>query len=295
MKPLNRKEIFLEALAKGETVNIKPLTREEKLLMQQAERESKGGGAQADWNAAEGEPGHVLNRTHYEVQEVVNEPLNITWDGNTEGLVSVAGELYKVSDAVLTDEQIKSATFVFNGSEVSIEGFWEELVASGSVTDEIVIIEAVVVLVRKAGATVGSIVFPETGIYFAIHPAGYVSSLTTTEPVEYIKTVVHKLDSKYIPDNDNDNDIVFTGVFNADGLREYYCNTPYAKARAALKSGATARMILVDDNEITHLVLQWVRINNGSVNLNFFDIKDTDIHDGIINYYSDGTIGSGLE
>lgn len=30
-----------------------------------------GGGAQSDWNAAEGEPGHILNRTHYKLEEDV--------------------------------------------------------------------------------------------------------------------------------------------------------------------------------------------------------------------------------
>lgn len=36
------------------------------------EEPEASGGAQADWNASEGEPGHVLNRTHY-VEAVVND------------------------------------------------------------------------------------------------------------------------------------------------------------------------------------------------------------------------------
>lgn len=43
MKPLNRKEIFLEALAKGEQAKTIPLTREEKLLAEQSKRESSAG------------------------------------------------------------------------------------------------------------------------------------------------------------------------------------------------------------------------------------------------------------
>ena len=36
-----------------------------------------GGGAQPDWNAAEGEPGHILNRTHYyKIVESENVVLN---------------------------------------------------------------------------------------------------------------------------------------------------------------------------------------------------------------------------
>lgn len=46
MKPVNRKEIFMTALAKGEEVGIEPVTREEMLLAEQAKREagSSGGG-----------------------------------------------------------------------------------------------------------------------------------------------------------------------------------------------------------------------------------------------------------
>lgn len=44
MEPINRREVFLNALAKGEPVPIEPLTREEVLLARQAEREAGGSG-----------------------------------------------------------------------------------------------------------------------------------------------------------------------------------------------------------------------------------------------------------
>lgn len=63
---------------------------------------SGGGSAPSDWNAAEGEPGHVLNRTHYkELAELVNG--TAVWNDDVEFLaletdfVFVAGETYVVT------------------------------------------------------------------------------------------------------------------------------------------------------------------------------------------------------
>lgn len=157
--------------------------------------------SQNDPNAAD----YVKNRTHYEETTVVNEPLNITWDGNTEGLVKAEGApFYKVSDAVLTDEQIKSATasFSFDDIVIPLESAWDNAL-EGSISDEIVMMIEFLVFVRKDGAVIyDSLAFPECGIYFLYDgPDAYTSSLTTTEPVEHTKTVVHKLDKKFLPDN----------------------------------------------------------------------------------------------
>ena len=159
-----------------------------------------GGGA--DWNASEGEAGYVKNRTHYEETTVVNEPLNITWDGNSEGLVSVEGvPLCKVSDVVLNDEQIKTATVtISNGNAVYIGDMWEDLVSSGLVTDDgVVFFEAVVAIIRKDNIEINGTTFNRKGIYFLSYNGAYTASFTTTEPVEHTKTVLKKLDKKFLP------------------------------------------------------------------------------------------------
>ena len=43
-KPLTRKEIFEEAIAKAEVPKIKPLTRQEIIMVKEAKREASGGG-----------------------------------------------------------------------------------------------------------------------------------------------------------------------------------------------------------------------------------------------------------
>lgn len=56
LEPITRQEQIIAGK------DLEPITRMEKFLKQYG---GGGGSAPADWNAAEGEPGHVLNRTHW--------------------------------------------------------------------------------------------------------------------------------------------------------------------------------------------------------------------------------------
>lgn len=149
---------------------------------------------------------NLKDRPFYEETEVVNEPLNITWDGNTEGLVSINNQFYKVSDLALTDEEIKLSTIEFNNILMPIGDSWEEGLANGQVIpSEEATFAFLIIVARKDKAIISNgtieIEIPEKGIYFGVNPGGYVSALTTTEPIEQTKTVVHKLDKKFLPDD----------------------------------------------------------------------------------------------
>lgn len=191
-------------------------------------------------------PDYVKNRTHYEETSVVNEPLNITWDGNTEGLVCVNDYFYKVSDAVLTDEQIKSATVGIGDATVVVGDVFDDAM-NGS---EELLVSDFIAFCRKAGATIGEVTFPEIGIYFVSMNGMYVSSLTTTEPIEQTKTVVHKLDKKYLPDDigggiktaiikDSWYDNTLAGLQIADAIEiTYSCiNMTFEEAYQTMASG----------------------------------------------------------
>lgn len=162
-----------------------------------------------DWNASEGEAGYVKNRTHYEETTVVNEPLNITWDGNTEGLVSVDVEdgvaIYKLSDIVLTNEQARTMKVVINtGEEFLAEDEWATNESQGLIAEDFAVFGGFsVFVVRKDNVSVGGMItIPEAGIWVAPQSNTYYpTSLTTTEPVPQTKTVVHKLDKKFLPDD----------------------------------------------------------------------------------------------
>jgi hypothetical protein len=132
---------------------------------------------------------------------VVNEPLNITWDGNTDGLVSVGGMYWKISDAVLTDDQLKLCTLTMNDASVTEMGeSWDFLAGMGhiSATEDYTQISVVLACVRKAGVTIGDFTFPEVGCYASVFNEKYITSITTTEPIEQTKTVVKKIDEKYL-------------------------------------------------------------------------------------------------
>ena len=182
------------------------------------------GGVQADMAQNDSAaPDYVKNRTHYESKEDVNELLNIAWDGNIEGLtIGTSGEytydnvngiytFYKVSDTVLTDEQIKlvtrhiSITNEYGTSEHHhlIGDLWQSIVDEGNVTDSFVYADYVL-FVKSPSSD-----YNECGIYFAKVKEfsgseqvldAVTTSITTDEPIEYTKTVAHKLNEKFIPD-----------------------------------------------------------------------------------------------
>lgn len=104
------------------------------------------------------------------------EVISITWDGDTTGKViafeqtqgSGTVTLCKVSDLILTDDEIKRGTLTIdtNGEITERAVTWAEMTANGFVTDDVVISD-IFAFVRTAGAEFNGITFPETGIYFA--------------------------------------------------------------------------------------------------------------------------------
>jgi hypothetical protein len=231
-------------------------------------------------------PDYVKNRTHYEEAAVVNEPLNITWDGNTEGLVSFGGMMFKVSDAILTDEQIKSVTIVDGDTELPLtDEDWSGMVAAGNVTEDFVNLNFYVLFIRKAGAVVQGLALPETGIYFRNMEDNYVSSLTTTEPVEHTKTVVKKLDKKYLPDDIGGGGGMFVTVSNNDA-GEYAADHTYEEVYASIVSGQNTVVCLHYYGEL--YILFPYQINQGlaftTVISGDYDAKHTVV------FNTDGTI-----
>lgn len=101
-------ELYADIAAKyGVDVNSLPDRLTSTLLRSIAENcGSGGGGAQSDWNAAEGEPGHVLNRTHWSETEetVIFEESEVSWSADTNFAAFlelseeiVVGSTYKVT------------------------------------------------------------------------------------------------------------------------------------------------------------------------------------------------------
>lgn len=154
------------------------------------------GSTQFDWGVSEGAEGHILNRTHYDSRR------EYTWDGNTEGLVSVENWPYfkiaelptpvptvadfyhytvgSINNGVEEFEyrQNKDDFGVYqNGDLIYIMGGWIGYIAlKTNVADE------------------NGRVFPESGIYFRKEEStnSYLSYLSFGE--------LKPLDPKFLPD-----------------------------------------------------------------------------------------------
>lgn len=124
------------------------------------------------------------------------EKVEITWDGNTEGLVSVpaaGGAFYKVSPLILTDEQIKVGTLIADiGEEFDISDLWPYMESAGVVTDAFVSADSAI-FVREENADYNGAVFHETGVYFL------KSSGMTIVGFDSGNQIIHLIPAEYLP------------------------------------------------------------------------------------------------
>ena len=159
-----------------------------------------GGGAQADWNAAEGQPGHVLNRTHWEENrrtEVLAELTFTSYSGNGTSLKEpiglTAGKTYIVN---------------WNGVEYKCKAFTIQLAFEAGVN------------LTATGIgdwdSINNNTEPVTGEPFGIFEYTQPELIETFGKALYIKPredtihdctvsiyeeseIIHKLDAKYLP------------------------------------------------------------------------------------------------
>ena len=256
------------------------------------------------------------NSPAYEADEVVTEPLNITWDGNIDGLVSVSDFLFKVSDMVFTDEQIKLMSVTMPGEEPFCLGsFWD---AGHVLTTEDITFTQAITVVRKDGAVLAEsaalastasepmqVVFPEKGTYFLkMADNQYISALTSPELFESTKRVIHKLDEKYLPDNvarTSDVDALRDGIpmtlvfddFSVNTLTqstqpEFYLNgCTYDDVLYAAKH---KQIILCDPEQKYTVVPKEITVDvNGSIFINIVFTKAGTLHTVALCLQKNGT------
>ena len=164
-------------------------------------------GAQSDWNQNDDtQPDYVKNRPFYKSVETENVNVDITWDGNTDGLTpSSLNHYYKVSDSVFTLDQFKQMSFTKNGTDyiiadeianlrVEVEEFDNGLIAYGS--DSIMI-----ATISNSGPHPGGWpdMFPEPGVYFSSD--GSITRLYSKNPIEFSKIILKKIDADVLPNS----------------------------------------------------------------------------------------------
>lgn len=257
MEPITREEQFMAAAAQGKT-DLTPITRQENFLRKIAEAVGGGGSGGmggADWNAAEGEPGHVLNRTHF----VESTPsITYEWDGDLTGKEFIVWDesngsvkgLVKLSDNYLTMEQLDGAALTVKTPEGD-----ETLTVSTEMMMDISgwmgvpgVAVADYVLSLSDSATNGT---------EQITRGLWVLYSTATDGVFYAKSIktmaketIHKLDKKYLPDDIGGNsDIVVVKITTTDG-ENYVADMSSTEIAAEMQSGKMV-FAIIDNGAIT--------------------------------------------
>jgi hypothetical protein len=194
----------------------------------------ESGSAPADWNAAEGEPGHVRNRTHY------SEYKNVTLLDNVT-IVNMGDTVYPFA---IVEGQ--TYTVVYNGVEYTEVGKSAEI--SGSI-----------MFLLGNGMMVGSSDInpehPYSVVYMESIGGCAITPVWDDEAVISISTyqeVVHKLPDKYV--NIPDYRPYYAQVFNEGS--SYYTSQGVAHLEQAYNSGRQIVLILTvmaESNEMRYL------------------------------------------
>ena len=154
-----------------------------------------------DWQAQQGNTNHILNRTHWFETEIVDH----TFDGDLTGRTVVAVEagffLVKVSDAILTADDLvgEIMTISVGGVEFS-EAISEDDIHDLNVEGvPAVAVGEAVICVQQNFSFYGSSY--DSGVYFLCtvdnegNTEAYVKHLSAIPPE---REIVHKLDNKYL-------------------------------------------------------------------------------------------------
>lgn len=172
-----------------------------------------GENGKADWGVPEGYP--------------YKDGVTIEWDGNTEGLDVVGGAFYRVSDVVLSDEQIK-AGFIKDSSdlELPIAPMWDKLASDGMITDDISIIKSVA-FVRKGNVSFNGVVFKTAGVYFANINNYYVMKFTNE--------TIHPIAAEFLPKSIGNSAYIINVTM--DENENYIADKTYSEISEALMNG----------------------------------------------------------
>lgn len=173
-----------------------------------------GEDGKADWGVPEGYP--------------YKDGVTIEWDGNTEGLDAVGGMFYRVSDIVLSDEQIKMGTVkVSNGREMHISAMWDAIANKGFITDDFVFIIAAL-FVRKDNISFQGFNFKKAGVY-----ANYVEGEVYLQ--SFITKIIRPISTEFLPTNIGAGSFIINVTM--DENENYIADKTYSEISEALVNG----------------------------------------------------------
>lgn len=117
MTAITREELFLAKAAGDNVVTLQPITRQEMFLERIAQNSGGGSGGnsvQSDWNQTDSSAADFIKNKPFGDMPTGGDTLY--WDGNTEGLLDWNDGNYKISDTIVTyDEVGDEALFYIKG------------------------------------------------------------------------------------------------------------------------------------------------------------------------------------
>lgn len=217
----------------------------------------------------------------------------LTWDGNTDGLVSVEGSFYKVSDAVpiLSDFSNGVSVISTNISDLTEKEVQIPADLIGEPTPGIVMIAEGEVGFCVSSEGVGididkGVFFDEPGTYLPKNQLNFVSSLTIPGYTGFTKTEIHTMVPEFLPA-----DVLPAGgstfIVNVamDEQDNYVADKTYAEISEALANGQMPYCIygtLVFHIMLSSALLNTYQAGNShnflciAANLTIFQIEITD-------------------
>lgn len=122
----------------------------------------------------------------------------LTWDGNTNGLVSNFGLFYKVSDAIVTiDDLANGFLFTSTYSDGSTREYINPIEQITPMNGILFGQHVVFVSPEGVGLDLGGVTVDEVGVYLGRNSESYVSSVTISGYTGFPK--VERMDEKYMP------------------------------------------------------------------------------------------------
>lgn len=268
LNPITREEMFLAKAAGQNVPALTPITRVERFLQNLIDHiKSIGsgggtGGAAPDWNAAEGQPGHILNRPFYSEygMKTLLEETTLTASAETDGngaLLEEFLDLTGISEVEVTYNGTKYVCPVQETIEETPSGIatmWTfgnigVLNGDGEDTGE------------PFGVMCGDAVFAEEmGVKGLVAPLDgstefTISIVGTTE-------IVHPIPEKYIPDSARK---VFVTVEKTDS-GEWMADKTYYEITEMIVAGIDVNMAVIGAfDEDAPTLLRFAAVNNNKI------------------------------
>ena len=153
-------------------------------------------GGQADWNAAEGEPGHVLNRTHYSEYTEATVIPEYTGTVEKDGFGIPDKWQFWPSDGT-------PCTVMYNGKEYHCVARWHEIIPDMFPGEFVIVVGNTEGAIPDAEDTEPFTITMIPEAFYGVFGAWmavtvYDESTTATISMRSMQEVIHKLDDKYV-------------------------------------------------------------------------------------------------